>query len=204
VEGRESVTCGLTSANTIYCWGLSVGGNESTECQNGLPRNDCARTPILQAGGATWPQMLITGGMICGRAASGVVTCWGFSFWGEFGNGVEYVNTTTPTAIAGGAAFAQTVGGRTHLCARETDGSVKCWGDGNYSSGEGGNPSRLTPTAIAGGITFSTLWGGTLTGNTCGLSVAGRAYCWGDGRFGQIGDGAALTRLQPALVKLVR
>ncbi|MGH7638756.1 MAG: Ig-like domain-containing protein [Gemmatimonadaceae bacterium] len=204
IEGREKSTCGRTEAGAIYCWGLEVGGTESTECQNDLPSDRCTRTPLIQAGGATYAGLLSTGGMTCGRTAAGALDCWGSAFYGEFGNGVEHTNTATPIAAAGGATFAQTVTGSVHLCSREADNSVKCWGNGNYGTGSQGPdiPSRVTPTALGGGIAFSQLFGSAGTGTTCGLSVAGRAYCWGDGRFGQLGNNAAVIHLEPVLVRL--
>jgi alpha-tubulin suppressor-like RCC1 family protein len=204
LEAREGTTCGYTSAQTIYCWGKDVGGTESNECQNAFPTNICTRTPLLQHGGATYAGLDVTGGMICGRTAPGGLTCTGFSHFGEFGNGVASTNTATPLAVAGGATFAQAALGRIHICARVADNTVQCWGGGDYGSGEGGVANTLTPTTIAGGIAFSTLFGSPQAGHTCGLSTAGRAYCWGDGRFGQLGDNAALTRFQPVLVKLAR
>jgi uncharacterized protein YjdB len=205
LEATEKTTCGLTTAQTILCWGLSVGGTESTECQNDLPRNDCTRTPLLQASGATFDELLTPSLMICGRSAGGALMCWGVAFYGEFGNGVAFVNSPTPVSAAGGATFAQSVSGRVHVCARQADGAVQCWGKGDYGSSIGsGAPDRLVPTTIAGGITFSTLFGSPQAGHTCGLSTAGRAYCWGDGSFGQLGDAAALNRYQPVLIKLAR
>jgi len=203
-EAMEKTTCGLTNAQTILCWGLGVGGTESTECQNDLPTNNCTRTPLLQASGATFGGLLTTNLMICGRSAAGGLTCWGFAYFGEFGNGVAIVNSPTPITAAGGATFAQSVGGRVHVCARQAGGAVQCWGQGDYGSIGAGAPDRLVPTTIAGGITFSALFGSPQAGHTCGLSTAGRAYCWGDGRFGQLGDAAALNRYQPVLIKLAR
>jgi alpha-tubulin suppressor-like RCC1 family protein len=206
IEAREKATCGITATRTIFCWGGEVGGTDATECQNELPDPRCTRTPLVQAGGATYSGMLMTAGMICGTSSAGALDCWGSAFYGEFGNGVEHTNTATPIAAAGGATFAQTVTGYLHLCAREADSSVKCWGNGNYGTGSQGPdiPSRLTPTALGGGIAFSQLFGSAGTGTTCGLSTTGRAYCWGDGRYGQLGDNAAVTRVEPVLVGLAR
>lgn len=207
VEAREQSTCGRTAAGTIHCWGLEVGGSEATECQNELPSNRCTRTPLIQAGGATYAGLLQTGGsMICGRSAAGALDCWGSAFSGEFGNGVVHTNTATPIAVAGGVTFAQTVTGIMHLCARNTDSTVMCWGDGNYGTGSQGPdlPPRVTPTPLGGGIRFSQLFGGALSATTCGLSVAGRAYCWGDGRTGQLGNNSAAVRIEPVAVWLAR
>lgn len=206
IEAREKATCGRTATGTIFCWGGEIGGTDATECQNELPDPRCTRTPLIQAGGAAYAGLRVTGGMICGTSAAGALDCWGSAFYGEFGNGVEHTNTATPIAAAGGAMFAQIVTGNVHLCAREADNSVKCWGNGNYGTGSQGPdvPSRLTPTALGGGIAFSQLFGSAGTSTTCGLNVQGRAYCWGDGRFGQLGNNSAVTRLEPVLVRLAR
>lgn len=36
--------------------------------------------------------------------------------------------------------------------------------------------------------------------HTCGISVEGHVYCWGEGRFGQLGDGAEQARARPVQV----
>jgi alpha-tubulin suppressor-like RCC1 family protein len=205
IAAAEKKTCGRTAAGDIYCWGLEVGGTESADCQGGT-NNTCTRTPLLMGttSSATSAGLFMTGGMICGRSAAGAASCLGYSYAGEFGNGVAAANSPTIfVSVAGGATFAQVAGGRTHICARHADGAATCWGAGNYGSGEPGT-DRLAPTAVAGGITFATLFGSPQGGTTCGLSTTGRAYCWGDGRFGEVGDGAALVRYEPALVKLAR
>jgi hypothetical protein len=53
-------------------------------------------------------------------------------------------------------------------------------------------------------VIFASIVSGPVAGLNCGLSTAGRAYCWGDGRFGQLGNGTLVSSPEPVLVKLVR
>lgn len=56
----------------------------------------------------------------------------------------------------------------------------------------------MTPLKVAGGLTFATVVpGGT---HTCGVTVAGAAYCWGRNDFGQLGDGSREGRTTPVRV----
>ncbi len=79
------------------------------------------------------------------------------------------------------------VGGSGFSCGLTASGAV-CWGTG-YDG--------LTAIPGTGGLT------GLQLGRThaCGLSTGGRAVCWGDNRFGQLGDGTAATA-QPGLVSV--
>lgn len=59
-------------------------------------------------------------------------------------------------------------------------------------------PCSLVPLAISHDIDFATISAGDSTG--CGISVAGRAYCWGAGIHGEIGNGLTADRAAPVLV----
>jgi len=56
----------------------------------------------------------------------------------------------------------------------------------------------LTPGPLAGNLTLAQLSAGASHG--CGVTPEGRAYCWGDNRFGQLGDGTQVQRLVPVPV----
>jgi alpha-tubulin suppressor-like RCC1 family protein len=51
---------------------------------------------------------------------------------------------------------------------------------------------RLLPTPVVGGISFVVLTASS--NNTCGVSSAGAAYCWGDNLRGQLGEGRTMPR----------
>jgi alpha-tubulin suppressor-like RCC1 family protein len=160
---------------------------------------------MLQANGATYARIGMTGGMRCGQNDSGQIFCAGFAYNGEFGNGTDNTNAPDPISVAGGASFSRFVGGAAHMCALDGS-SAKCWGDNAYGSvGDDGMPNdRWLPTAVSGGIAFTSIASSAQTWSNCGISTAGRAYCWGDGRFGELGNDTMLSSGVPVLVKLVR
>ena len=58
--------------------------------------------------------------------------------------------------------------------------------------------ARTTPVAVLGGLTFATVSAGTL--HTCGVTPAVVAYCWGEGRTGELGDGSWASSSVPVKV----
>jgi alpha-tubulin suppressor-like RCC1 family protein len=41
-----------------------------------------------------------------------------------------------------------------------------------------------------------------INGHTCALTTAGKAYCWGAGSFGQLGNGGITNQLTPVAVDM--
>ena len=205
IVGSEKFTCGRDVSGAIYCWGAEVGGTDGTDCQAGENAN-CTRTPLLQVGGATF-QKLGTGSVYrCGQKSDGVLWCWGYEYYGYWGNG--NMSTASPdisVRAAGGKTYAQVAIGYDHSCGMNA-GTVECWGY-NHDGQAGGTigVDRYSPGPISGGITFASITSGPMSSTNCGISTAGRAYCWGYGTLGNLGNGTILTSsAEPVLVKLVR
>lgn len=195
VAGGDAFTCGRTTAGTVYCWGESVGGVDLI-----------SRTPILQAGGRTFTALAVTSGAICGREATGALTCWRYNRNGEFGNGTtDALLATAPVVGAGGRLFDVYSGAASHMCALDSGGIAWCWGSNAEGRlGDGTTTSRYSPSRVATALVFTRLAPSAFTSSTCAIATTGRAYCWGMGWYGQLGTGEFGSSTTPVLVRLVR
>jgi alpha-tubulin suppressor-like RCC1 family protein len=205
VTGSQKTSCGRALSGAAYCWGDGVGGTDSTDCHFGQSAG-CTRTPLLQVGGATFKRVGMGAAYRCGQKSDGVLWCWGADFFGAFGNGTAITNSPdTLIRVAAGKSYSQVTFGYGHICGLNS-GSVECWGY-NYDGEAGGTigTDRYTPGPISGGINFVSVTSGPNAITSCGISTAGRAYCWGSGDQGKLGNGTDHTSsADPVLVKLVR
>lgn len=87
-----------------------------------------------------------------------------------------------------------------HTCALATNGAAYCWGDNEAGElGDGGAEAVSTvPVPVSGHLTFSSVSAGS--GDACGVTATGAAYCWGSDYFGQLGDGDTTYHLTPVAV----
>ncbi|MET8153808.1 RCC1 domain-containing protein [Actinoplanes sp. NPDC049668] len=192
-------TCGLGSDARAYCW----GSNYSGELGNGDNTN--RSTPVAvksPAAGVSFTQLTAGYSHTCGLGGDARAYCWGAGSLGELGDGAS-TSRSTPVAVRSPVSFTQVSAGISHTCGLGGDARAYCWGSG--LSGELGNGDtriRSTPVAVtapAPGVTFTRIAAGF--SNACGLGSDSRAYCWGSGGFGQLGDGASTDRSTPVAVK---
>lgn len=111
---------------------------------------------------------------------------------------------TTPVAIPGPDGgpplrFASISAGGFHTCALTVQGKAYCWGYDEFGElGNGPAPSqKWQPVAVsdpadAPGARFTTINAGGE--HTCAVTTQGKAYCWGRGTNGRLGNGT--TTLQ--------
>jgi alpha-tubulin suppressor-like RCC1 family protein len=119
-----------------------------------------------------------------------------------FGNGTVDPSPT-PVLAAGGARYASLTAYRIGTCALAEDRHAQCWGNGgNGAIGNGLFQDALSPADVNGGYRFLELASSGSSDFVCGIATGGRAYCWGWGEFGQLGNGAFLSCSEPVLVRL--
>jgi alpha-tubulin suppressor-like RCC1 family protein len=183
-------TCALDAAGKAWCWGANGAG------QLGDGTTTDRFEPVPVQGGHSFVQLAAGGnpngrdGHTCGMLSSGATLCWGSNVSGQLGTGAGG-STLLPTPVSGDHRFVLVVAGGAHSCALAVDGRAWCWGDdalGQLGTGQGSSP---IPVPVSGDLVFLQLAAGGAGGtHTCGLAVDGRAYCWGSGALGQLGNGS--------------
>ncbi|MDQ6926407.1 MAG: protein kinase, partial [Candidatus Eremiobacteraeota bacterium] len=90
--------------------------------------------------------------------------------------------------------------GAKHGCDIARAGDALCWGQNDAL--QLGDGSRLTttdvPRHVAGVMTYVALGAGA--SHTCGVTLSGDVYCWGQNDEGQLGDGTTVGRSAPVRV----
>ena len=133
----------------------------------------------------------------CALGSNNKAYCWGSGYRGKLGNNTT-TNALTPVAvhqgeIPTGVILTQISARGNHACALGSNSKAYCWGDGQHGKlGNGGFGERYSPVAvhqgeIPAGVTLIQIITGS--NNTCALGSNSKAYCWGNGDYGVIGNG---------------
>ena len=177
--------CGLSAAGIAYCWGL----NQSGQLGDGSTTDHTS--PVVVGGGHTFAGISAGRDHTCGVTVAGAAYCWGDNQFGQLGDGTTSASTV-PKPVTGLPPSMSVTAGLEHTCGLTTTGRGWCWGQNNDPQvqgqlGDGTMRSSLVPVAVARDLAFVELSAGRAF--TCGRTAAGRIYCWGDNRFGQLGSG---------------
>jgi len=223
-------TCGVTSDGAAYCWGSYSYGQlgADTTALNSCYANSSypggCPYPLPVAGGLTFTSISAGVDHTCGVTTGGAAYCWGRNFdGGELGADsatlAEHCRTVygcpTPVPVSGGRAFTAVSAGHALTCGVTTAGAAYCWGANNsgqlgigtaigpeqcgaFPGGPSYSCSRV-PVAVTGGRAFTMVT--ALDASVCGLTTAGRAYCWGH-NAGLLGTAVPLDTFAAAPVRV--
>lgn len=191
LAARVDDSCAVASSGTEFCWdhgfrarpfGVAAGTVAGYSPQ-----------PSAVVGGLTLHNIVKGGEHTCGLNSGGAVYCWGSNQWGAFGTGVSSSKygppTTIPQAAIGGLTFTNITAGRRHTCGVAIGGTAYCWGTAQFGELGDGNVTipRSFPAPVSGSLQFRILVSSGI--HTCGVTIIGEAYCWGENHVGQVGNG---------------
>ena len=186
--GRE-VTCAITNANDLYCWGLnSVGQMGDTTTVD--------RWTATYAG--SYVAHVYVGSLhVCAMQTHGELLCWGGNSRGQVGDGtfVDKHSSTRPTS----PAFAQQLAvGLETTFVRPAADELDCWGSGDgliYGPSSTDHNQAMAIPSLSGIADVA-------LGNyhQCVVIAGGGMKCWGSNAFGQLGDGTKTDNAIPVFV----
>ena len=186
-------TCAITTDERAWCWGASGALGDGGELvQKG--------TPVPVAGGRRFRNVSAGNNHSCAVTPADVAFCWGSNPFGQLGTGGGFTNV--PARVLGGLRWRRVTAGGSVTCGVTTGDLAYCWG---FSLG------GRTPTRVPGGLFFRQVQvgGGDFTDaqqnepdtpHACGITREDRAYCWGWGSEGQLGQGAWMSSTPPVAV----
>lgn len=194
-------SCAIDNFDHAYCWGDNSYGQLG---DGSLPNTTSNPDPVRVFSDLTFSYISVGYNSNCAISFDSHAYCWGRNIVGALGDGTE-THRSSPVRVKGLIENSNIISigvGFIYGCAVNDINKVYCWGSNYYGQlGEGsigaygGLYKSLTPIAVKANEPGDILSGKILTQvsvgfqTVCTVSSEGKAYCWGDGTYGQLGDG---------------
>lgn len=167
VDTGATVSCGVKSDGSVWCWGRNACGQLGREEPGTHPEPNRVGLDL------DWSRVSAGDDYVCGLKTDGSLYCWGCAAGAL---GVEAAEDTfVPTAVGGSIRFEHLEAGPDQACAIDDEGAVWCWGDAGSA----------VPVRVGDGP-YVTLAVGK--DHACAITVTGRLDCWGANDRGQLGQ----------------
>ena len=187
----SSHTCALISNGSVMCWGQEYGGKLGDGVERGTW--DIATTPNYTAplpDGRLAVDIGVDTSSTCAVLDNGSISCWGFAAYTLLGN--DWIENQPNTGFLFGEDITvrsiTTYGGHeggfiSGMCVILSNDTVSCW-HGSLKDSYSFSPH--SPVMVAIGAQHA-----------CALLSDSSLRCWGDNKFGQIGDGTWESKGDP-------
>ncbi len=151
----------------------------------------------LPAAESRFHSIVAGGAHFCALSADGSAYCWGQGVLGQLGNH-STANSASAVPVAGNLKFSMLAAGSATTCGITVgDRHAYCWGQNANgqlgvkttelcNEGAGKSACALVPVAVSGSMQFTQI--STSRTNSCAVTPAGDAYCWGDAGSGELGQ----------------
>ncbi|MBN1439621.1 MAG: hypothetical protein JW929_09450 [Anaerolineales bacterium] len=189
-------SCALMANGGVKCWGYNKNGELGNRSGEDLNR------PVDVRGLSGGVAALEAGDdHTCALLSDGRVKCWGFNLYGQLGDGTAE-NRSAPVEVAGlHGAVKAVAAGWGHTCALYETGGVKCWGNNHYGQlGIEAEKENIHEPVTASGLAYGATALAADGGQTCVITDRNLVMCWGNNKYGQLGDGTAEVRKLPVVV----
>jgi alpha-tubulin suppressor-like RCC1 family protein len=185
-------SCAIKRDHSLWCWGgdgfgaLGDGGMTASPVPVAVP-----------ALGPAVAQVALGFMKTCALKTDGTLWCWGANPPVAPGSGV---NTGPVQVTALGASVTAVALGQLHGCALKKEGALFCWGLNGWGEvGVGNTQLQTLPVEVVGlGAMVTAMAAGE--DHTCAVKTDGTVACWGNNRYGQLGDGSQIDRSTPVPV----
>ena len=191
----------LTVARFLRCWivlpavGLvAVLGCRDDENAPTGPAEEATSEPAAATAAAaiSFNQLTTGDAHTCGIDSNNRLYCWGANGFGQVGDGTTSPPRLWPVLVATTLRFRQVAASEFGTCAITTDDRLFCWGST-------GSISDITQPQAVGSRRYRNA--SPSLEHVCAVGRDdGRAYCWGDNRWGQLGNGTTTSHSTPGPV----
>jgi alpha-tubulin suppressor-like RCC1 family protein len=205
VSAGAEHSCAIRSDGSLYCWGNQADGRVG----NGFTTNTISSPSLVQQLSqpsiVVWNSISAGSRHTCGAANVGatlVAYCWGNNLYGRLGNGNESDTPhSSPVVVQEPLSSPAEISvGAEHSCARTKSDTLYCWGHGN--SGRLGLGNSFPVVQPIPALIEDTTWQQVSVGeaHTCAVANDQRAFCWGLGLHGRLGNNGTQNAFSPSEV----
>lgn len=198
-------TCAILDDGTVRCWGSGQYGVLGLGATADIGDDETPGSmPTVELGaGRTATALALGNHHTCAVLDDGSVRCWGSGAGGALGLGSttqigddEPPSSVPPVDLGPGRTATAIAAGTATTCAVLDDGSVRCWGPGQWGGlgsgttdtiGDDEAPGSYPPVDLGPGRTAVSISGGL--GHTCAVLDDASLRCWGVSESGQLGYG---------------